>query len=406
MDDLNITMEEYTRLEKEKARKHGKVLNWEITKYGRIRYDEDIHDLRSVKTKFPAIVFNDNLTLNETLSCEPTISSLKNNEINFRISFDEFDDEDYTVIFDKNCCNDDLDFFKDFESEFRAIVYNDALMSKSNFSTEPTLCPQHINELDLKDETSFSEYDEVEQNVLYYNDLFLFNIIYPNDLKSNKDNDDNEIDMIQSSRSFYVSFGIPFGPKWYYKDGDYTRMLRRQDMAPLPPHEQRHPFHRDQVLRLCHRMMAHSIAGRSQEPEKIDEYIYAEIPDNIQHPRGYKLVTDLMMHEPCGAANLEFVLCPNSKKWQRRQIRKNKSLGRLTYVHPSSGDLFYFRMLLFHQKGCKSPAEVQTVNDQILPTYQAACEALGLLGDDKKQDISLQESTTLATSNEIRILFA
>nr|GEX56685.1 hypothetical protein [Tanacetum cinerariifolium] len=31
------------------------------------------------------------------LSCEPTISSLNNNEIDFRVSFDESDDEDYTI---------------------------------------------------------------------------------------------------------------------------------------------------------------------------------------------------------------------------------------------------------------------------------------------------------------------
>ncbi|GJW42676.1 hypothetical protein Tco_0071475, partial [Tanacetum coccineum] len=90
------------------------------------------------------------------------------------VLFDDSDDEDYTVIFDKNSfsykkistndlkmdsendnekfnmpsfptpeptvsCFDDLDFFKDFENEFPAIVYNDALTSKSNFLTEPTL---------------------------------------------------------------------------------------------------------------------------------------------------------------------------------------------------------------------------------------------------------------------------
>ncbi|GKG07699.1 hypothetical protein Tco_0330668 [Tanacetum coccineum] len=94
-------------------------------------------------------------------------------------------------------CIDDLDFFKYFENEFPAIAYNDALTSKSDFSTEPTLCPQHINEFNLKDETSLSEYDEKEQNVLYFNDLFPFDIIYPDDQKS-EGNDDNEIDMIQS----------------------------------------------------------------------------------------------------------------------------------------------------------------------------------------------------------------
>ncbi|GJS75360.1 hypothetical protein Tco_0725241 [Tanacetum coccineum] len=54
MDDPNITMEEYIRLKEEKARRNA-------------------------------------------LSCKPTISPLKYNEIDFRISFDKSDDEDYTI---------------------------------------------------------------------------------------------------------------------------------------------------------------------------------------------------------------------------------------------------------------------------------------------------------------------
>ncbi|GJS95134.1 hypothetical protein Tco_0802102 [Tanacetum coccineum] len=307
-------MEEYIKLEEEKARWHGKVYNWETAMYGKICYNEDVHNLRSVETEFSAIIFNDKLSSKKTLSCEPTVSSLNNNKIDFRISFDESDDEDYMVIFDKNSfsykiiyandlktdsennnekvnmssfpspmptvsCFDDLDFFKYFENEFPGIVYNDALTSKSDFLTEPTLSPQHIDEVDLKDETSLSECDEEEQNVLYFNDLFPFNIIYTDDLKSDKDNDINKIDIIQSSggneetqgfkrflkasqdkinkifimksfvmeldvnimawnylnngmllnliKNLYVSFGILFDPKCYYKDGVYTRMLRR-----------------------------------------------------------------------------------------------------------------------------------------------------------------------------------
>ncbi|GJT54390.1 hypothetical protein Tco_0989444 [Tanacetum coccineum] len=102
MDDPNIIIEEYIRLEEEKARKRGKMFNWETAKYSKIWYDKDVLDLRSVKTEFLAIVFNNNLTYEETLSCEPAVSSLHDNEIDFRISFDESDDEDYTVVFDKN----------------------------------------------------------------------------------------------------------------------------------------------------------------------------------------------------------------------------------------------------------------------------------------------------------------
>nr|GEW71815.1 hypothetical protein [Tanacetum cinerariifolium] len=181
MDDPNITMEEYIRLEEENAHRRSKVYNWETATYGKISYDEDVHDLRFFETEFPAIVFDDALTSKVTLSCEPTVSPLNNNQIDFRILFDESDDEDYTVIFDKNSFSykiiyvdnlktdsendndkfnmpsfsspepmvsyfDDLDYFKDFEKEFPAIIYNDALTSKLDILTEPTVNPQHVNE--------------------------------------------------------------------------------------------------------------------------------------------------------------------------------------------------------------------------------------------------------------------
>ncbi|GKC44958.1 hypothetical protein Tco_1062680 [Tanacetum coccineum] len=91
-----------------------------------------------------------------------------------------------------------LGFFKDFKKEFRAIVYNNAQTSKSGLLTEPILNPQHIDEFNLKEETSLSECDEEEQNVLNFNDTFPFNVVYPNNLKSDKDNDDDKIDIEHS----------------------------------------------------------------------------------------------------------------------------------------------------------------------------------------------------------------
>nr|GEX94715.1 hypothetical protein [Tanacetum cinerariifolium] len=140
--------------------------------YGRIWYDEDVHDLISVETEFPTIVLDDAFTSEVTLSCEPMISPLNDNNIDFRIPFDESDDEDYTVIYDKNSFSykiiyvddlkmdsendndkvnmpsfsspkptisyfNDLDY-KDFEKEFPSIIYNDALTTKLDFLTEPT----------------------------------------------------------------------------------------------------------------------------------------------------------------------------------------------------------------------------------------------------------------------------
>ncbi|GKF31423.1 hypothetical protein Tco_0101221, partial [Tanacetum coccineum] len=96
----------------------------------------------------------------------------------------------------------DLDLFKDFENEYPVIVYNDALTFKSDFLTEHIVSPQHIDE--INNETSLSECDEKEHNVLYFNDLFPFNVIYPDDLKSDTDNDNDKIDIEQPSGDMSV----------------------------------------------------------------------------------------------------------------------------------------------------------------------------------------------------------
>ncbi|GJW00699.1 hypothetical protein Tco_1555950 [Tanacetum coccineum] len=54
MDDPNITMEEYIRHEEEKARRRGKLYNWETATYAKIWDNEDVHNLRYVETEFPA----------------------------------------------------------------------------------------------------------------------------------------------------------------------------------------------------------------------------------------------------------------------------------------------------------------------------------------------------------------
>ncbi|GKF06698.1 hypothetical protein Tco_0037366, partial [Tanacetum coccineum] len=164
MDNPNLTMEEYIRLEEEKARKHGKVFNWQTATYGKIRVDDDLHDLSSVEAEFPAIVINDAFVRQNTLQCKS-------------------------------------------QNEFPAIVYNNAQTSKSDLLTEPILNPQHIDAFDLNDKTSLSDYDKEEQNALYFNDLFLFNIICSDDLKSEKDNDNNNIDIIQPFENNEITHG-------------------------------------------------------------------------------------------------------------------------------------------------------------------------------------------------------
>ncbi|GJS99330.1 hypothetical protein Tco_0820500 [Tanacetum coccineum] len=160
MDDPNITMEEYIRLEEVEAQRHGRTFNWQTARFGKVKYYEDDY-FTDFETKFPAIVFDNTLTSDTALPCEPTLCPPNENTIDFRISLDESDDEDYTVIFDENSFSykiisvndlkkdsenyeilkpssseptvdylDDLDYFNNFENEFPTIFYNDGLTSK------------------------------------------------------------------------------------------------------------------------------------------------------------------------------------------------------------------------------------------------------------------------------------
>ncbi|GJZ80253.1 hypothetical protein Tco_0645247 [Tanacetum coccineum] len=260
----------------------------------------------------------------------------------------------------------------------------------------------------------------------------------------------------------------------------------------------------------CHTLLWVDLKNKIQDASQIDEYISAELPDPVKDPLGFKVVSELMLHGPCGAANLSATsfeahinveyygwsmlikylfkyiskgpyrilvnisrpigepststsgnnkkideiqnyvdgrfICPYKACWrifefpihsqepavqilnvqledmqrvtfherERLDINVNIPEQKKTTLtewfvynnENTNGELFYFRMLLCHRKGCKSPIEVRTLKNEIFLTYRAACEALGLLGDDKEWDISLEESTLSATSAEIRTLFA
>ncbi|GJV12674.1 hypothetical protein Tco_1354215 [Tanacetum coccineum] len=103
-----------------------------------------------------------------------------------------------TAMYGKILYDEDVHYLRFFEKEFPAIVYNDALASKSDFSYEPMVRPQHVDEVNLKNETLLSDYDDEKHNVISFNDLLPFNIFSVNDLKLKKDDDDDNIDMKQS----------------------------------------------------------------------------------------------------------------------------------------------------------------------------------------------------------------
>ncbi|GJZ46681.1 hypothetical protein Tco_0594277 [Tanacetum coccineum] len=105
MNDPNITMEEYIRLEEEKAQSRGETFNWQTATFGRIRHYYEEERFTNFKEELPAIVFG----------------KIKGNSFNSEQGgiMGEFDDER-----------------EDFEIEFPAIVFNNT--SDTTPLCEPT----------------------------------------------------------------------------------------------------------------------------------------------------------------------------------------------------------------------------------------------------------------------------
>uniref|UniRef100_A0A2N9F6K5 ATP-dependent DNA helicase n=1 Tax=Fagus sylvatica TaxID=28930 RepID=A0A2N9F6K5_FAGSY len=93
----------------------------------------------------------------------------------------------------------------------------------------------------------------------------------------------------------------------------------------------------------------------------------------------------------------------NISEWSPR--KSGRSIGRIYYAHPGSGERFYLRMLLNVVKGPRTFEEIRTINNIIHPTFRAACYALGLLDDDKEWHEAIRQASLWATGKQLRELF-
>lgn len=98
------------------------------------------------------------------------------------------------------------------------------------------------------------------------------------------------------------------------------------------------------------------------------------------------------------------------RKWSRRVKKPAFGLppcGRIYQVSPSSGELYFLRLLLLHRPGAKSFDDLKTIDpeQQPLATFKEACLRLGLLMDDQQNHLALQEVSSHALPKAIREFF-
>ncbi|CAJ2631977.1 unnamed protein product [Trifolium pratense] len=101
---------------------------------------------------------------------------------------------------------------------------------------------------------------------------------------------------------------------------------------------------------------------------------------------------------------LKFVWKDSERQWYPR--KKGHKIGRLHFVPPGIGEIYYLRTLLNYVKGPRSFAEIRTVNNVHYPTFKEACYAMSLLDDDKEYIDAIMEASHWGTGSNLRELFA
>ena len=78
----------------------------------------------------------------------------------------------------------------------------------------------------------------------------------------------------------------------------------------------------------------------------------------------------------------KFVYVKTRRTWKPR--KSGYTIGRLMWVPPSTGELYFLRLMLTVAKGPCSYEAIKTVGNIEYPTFKETCFAMGFIGDDKE----------------------
>ncbi|XP_019158425.1 PREDICTED: uncharacterized protein LOC109155147 [Ipomoea nil] len=99
----------------------------------------------------------------------------------------------------------------------------------------------------------------------------------------------------------------------------------------------------------------------------------------------------------------KFVWKNTVREWHPRKRRF--SIGRIFYVPPGSGEIYYLRCLLNIVRGPTSFEDIKTFNGVTHLTFKDACYARGLLDDDKEYIDAINEASQWSSGHAMRKLF-
>lgn len=100
----------------------------------------------------------------------------------------------------------------------------------------------------------------------------------------------------------------------------------------------------------------------------------------------------------------KFVWNQQARKWSPR--KKGFSIGRMHFVPPGTGEIFYMRTLLNYIRGPTCYEDLRTVDTHVHLTFKDACDAMGFLEDDKEYIDAIKEAAHWGSCHYLRHLFS
>ncbi|KAF8115406.1 hypothetical protein N665_0027s0022 [Sinapis alba] len=88
------------------------------------------------------------------------------------------------------------------------------------------------------------------------------------------------------------------------------------------------------------------------------------------------------------------------KLWTLRQ--QGGAIGRVVYIRPAAGDLYFLIILINVIRGLRSYDELCTVGDVVFKKFKQAIYSRGLLDDDKEWHYAIEELSLWARSHQLR----
>lgn len=99
----------------------------------------------------------------------------------------------------------------------------------------------------------------------------------------------------------------------------------------------------------------------------------------------------------------KFTYIAKKRCWKPR--KQGYTIGRLNWVPPSTGELYFLRMMLSISKGPITYEEICIINGIQYPSFREAWFAMGFLQDDSEHIQAIREANSWGFDHYLRRLF-